>query len=465
MKITVHGAGGGEVTGSAYLVQTRSANVLVDCGLFQGARKVENRNRIPKKGVFAALDAVVLTHAHLDHTGRLPLLTRLEYNGPIYATPATMELADLVLRDSAHLQGADTERENRRRRRLGQPPVEPLYAERDVEALRPLYKPMGYDRPTEVAPGITIRAVEAGHMLGSASLEMTVEENGRKRIVIFSGDLGPRGAPLHRDPVPFQRADLVFMESTYGDRDHRSLHETAGQTREVIRKAVEAEGKILVPVFAIGRTQLLLYLLAGAFKRKALPRFPVYVDSPMAIEATKIYAKHVELFDEEALAMHKSGDLRAHLDTAQYCPTANDSRALNETAGPCLIMAGAGMCTGGRILHHFRHNLARPSTTVLICGYQSHGSLGRLLVDGKKVVTIMGEKIPVRASVHTFGGLSGHAGQTDLLNWFDVVAPSRPRVILTHGEERAQLPFARLLKERHGLRAERPALGEAIEDS
>jgi metallo-beta-lactamase family protein len=465
MKITVHGAGGGEVTGSCYLVQTRSANVLVDCGLFQGAKKVENRNRIPPKGVFKALDAVVLTHAHLDHTGRLPLLTKLEYDGPIYATPATRELADLVLKDSAHLQGADTERENRRRRRLGEALVEPLYEARDVEALRPLYKSMSYDRPTEVAPGITMRAVEAGHMLGSASLEMTVEENGRKRVVIFSGDIGPRGAPLHRDPVPFRHADLVFMESTYGNRDHRSLKETASETRRVVRKAVEAGGKILVPVFAIGRTQLLLYLLAGAFKKKTLPRFPVYVDSPMAIEATKIYAKHVELFDEEALAMQKSGELRSQLETAKFCPSATDSRALNDVAGPCLIMAGAGMCTGGRILHHFRHNLARPNTTVLICGYQSHGSLGRMLVDGKKVVTIMGEKIPVRATVHTFGGLSGHAGQTDLLNWFDVVAPSRPRVILTHGEERAQVPFARLIKERHGLRAERPALGEVIEDS
>jgi metallo-beta-lactamase family protein len=465
MKITVHGAGGGEVTGSSYLVQTKSANVLVDCGLFQGAKKVENRNRIPKKGVFGALDAVVLTHAHLDHTGRLPLLTKLEYDGPIYATPATTELADLVLRDSAHLQGADTERENRRRRRLGEPLVEVLYEAHDVDALRPLFRSMGYDRPTEVAPGITVRAVEAGHMLGSASLEMTVEENGRKRVVVFSGDLGPRGAPLHKDPTPFKRADIVFMESTYGDRDHRSLQETAVETRKVILKAVEGGGKILVPVFAIGRTQLLLYLLAGAFKRKTLPRFPVYVDSPMAIEATKIYGKHVELYDEEALAMQKSGELRAHLDTAKFCPTANDSRALNETAGPCLIMAGAGMCTGGRILHHFRHNLARPGTTVLICGYQSHGSLGRQLVDGKKVVTIMGEKVPVRATVHTFGGLSGHAGQTDLLNWFDVVAPSRPRVILTHGEERAQVPFARLLKDRYNVRAERPALGETIEDS
>jgi metallo-beta-lactamase family protein len=299
-------------------------------------------------------------------------------------------------------------------------------------------------------------------MLGSVSLEMTIEEGNHKRVVVFSGDLGPRGAPLHRDPTPYRHADIVFMESTYGDRDHRPLGETAVEAREVVHKAVEAKGKILVPVFAIGRTQLLLYLLAGAFKRKTLPRFPIFVDSPMAIEATKIYAKHGELFDEEALAMQKSGELRASLETVQFCPTPDDSRALNDIEGPCLIMAGAGMCNGGRILHHFRHNLARPSTTVLIVGYQSHGSLGRMLVDGKKFVTIFGEKIPVRASVHTLGGLSGHAGQTDLLRWFDTLVPSRPRVVLTHGEDRARKPLGRIIEERYHLKVEYPNLGEGI---
>ena len=463
MKITVHGAGGGEVTGSAYLVQTREANVLVDCGLFQGARKVENYNRIPKKGAFEKLNAVVLTHAHLDHTGRLPLLTRAGYSGPVHATPATIDFADLILKDSAHLQKADVERQNRRRQRAGQPPLALLYEQQDVEGLRPLYKKLGYDEPTPLAPGITGRAVEAGHMLGSASLELTVEEEGKKRVVIFSGDLGPRGAPLHRDYVPFQKADFVFMESTYGDRDHRSLNDTAVPTREVVKKAVEAGAKILVPVFAVGRTQLLLYLLAGAFKRGTLPSFPIYIDSPMAIEATKLYGKHVELFDDEALAMQKSGELRQELDAVKFCPTADDSRALNDVKGPCLIMAGAGMCTGGRILHHFRHNLARPGTTVLFVGYQGHGSLGRMIVDGKPTVTIFGEKIPVRASVHTFGGLSGHAGQTDLLRWLGSFAASGPRVFLTHGEDRGRKPLGKLIQERHQLRVDYPGLHETIE--
>jgi len=463
MKITVHGAGGGEVTGSAYLLQTGEANVLVDLGLFQGARKVENYNRLPKKGAFARLNAVVLTHAHLDHTGRLPLLTRAGYNGPIYATPATMDFADLILKDSAHLQQSDVERQNRRRQRQGQPLLEPLYEQQHVDKLRPLYKTLGYDQGTAVAPGISVRAIEAGHMLGSVSLELTVAEDGKNKVVIFSGDLGPRGAPLHRDPVPFKHADFVFMESTYGDRDHQSLHNTAIETREAIKKAVEAGAKILVPVFAVGRTQLLLYLLAGAFQRGTLAPFPIYIDSPMAIEATKLYAKHVELFDQEALAMQQSGELREHLETVQFCPTADDSRALNDVKGPCMIMAGAGMCTGGRILHHFRHNLARPETKVLFVGYQGHGSLGRMIVDGKKAVTIFGEKIPVRASVHTFGGLSGHAGQSDLLRWLDSFAASQPRVFLTHGEERGRQPLGKIIQERYKLQVNYPRLGETIE--
>jgi metallo-beta-lactamase family protein len=463
MKITVHGAGGGEVTGSAYLLETDQAKVLIDCGLFQGARKSENHNRLPKKGAFNKLDAVILTHAHLDHTGRLPLLTRAQYEGPIYATPATIDVAQLILKDSAHLQTADVERENRRRQRQGKPLIQPLYEKQDVERLQPLYRPLKYDESTEIAPGIVARVVEAGHMLGSTSIEMTVDDSGQKKVIVFSGDLGPRGAPLHRDPTPFDKADFVFMESTYGDRDHASLEKTAIETREIVKKAVEAGGRILVPTFAVGRTQLLLYLLAGAFHRNTLAPFPIFIDSPMAIEATELYRKHTELFDEEALAMQRSGELREQLETVQFCPTANDSRALNEVKGPCLIMAGAGMCTGGRILHHFRYNLAKPTTTVLIVGYQGHGSLGRQLVDKRPSVSIFGERIPVRASVHTFGGLSGHAGQSDLVRWLGSLAPSKPRVFLTHGEARGRDPLRQLIQDRYKLKVDCPEMFETIE--
>jgi metallo-beta-lactamase family protein len=328
MKITLLGAAGGEVTGSAYLLQTADANVMVDCGLFQGAQKLENFNRLPTTSALKTLNAVVLTHAHLDHTGRVPLLTRFDYKGPIYATAATIALVELILKDSAYLQGEDAKRQNRRRTEGGKPPIEPLYTQKEVDRLHSLYRRMRYDYPTVVAPGITVRAVEAGHILGSASLEVTVEDGGRRKVVVFSGDIGPRGAPLHEDPVPFKHADLVFMESTYGDKEHPSLAETAVAAREAVKATGEQGGRVLVPVFAVGRSQLLLYLLAGAFKRGTLKPFPIFLDSPMAIRATDVYRSHAELFDEEAIAMMRSGDLSANLRTVKVCQKAADSYAL-----------------------------------------------------------------------------------------------------------------------------------------
>ncbi len=463
MRTTLLGASGGEVTGSAYLLQTERASVLFDCGLFQGARKLENFNRLPKRGPLQRLNAVVLTHAHLDHTGRLPLLTRFGYSGPIHATPATIDLTDLILRDSAHLQREDAKRQNRGRRDAGKPPVEPLYTVRDVEQLRPLFRRLRYGHPVEVAPGVTVRAVEAGHVLGSASLEVTVGENGRRTVVVFSGDLGPRGAPLHRDPTPFHRADLVFMESTYGDRNHPSLHETAVEAREAVRATVERGGRVLVPVFAIGRTQLLLFLLAGAFKRRTLRPFPIFVDSPMAIEATTIYKKHMELFDDEASAMMRSGELSKNLSTVKALPKAAESRALATRRGPFLVMAGAGMCTGGRILHHMQNHLPDPTTLLMMVGFQSRGSIGRAIAEGARSVRIMGKSVPVRARTHTFGGLSGHAGQQDLLAWIGALAPSKPRVILTHGEDGPRQALRGLIRKQFGLKVQMPAHLETIE--
>jgi metallo-beta-lactamase family protein len=462
MRIHFHGAAG-DVTGSAYHVVTKDASVLVDCGLFQGTKEEKAKNRQKAELEGGRLDAVVLTHGHLDHVGRLPLLTRKGYDGPIFATNATIDLATLILKDSLFLQEQDLKRENQKRARSKLTPLEPLFEEADVRRLKPLVKNIRYNERLEIAPGMEVRLVDAGHVIGSASVELTVRENGTEKTIVFSGDLGPRGAPLLNDPVPFEKADVVIMESTYGDRNHRSLHDTAIEGRQIIAKAIENRAKILVPVFAVGRTQLLLYLLAGAFQRKTLPQFPIFLDSPMAIEATKVYGDNNELFDAEALEMVESGELRRNLACARPCPKPGDSRALNDVKGPCLIMAGNGMCTGGRIMHHLRHNLPIPETEVLIVGFQSHGTLGRKLIEGAKSVTMFGEDIPVRASIHTMGGFSAHAGQNDLLKWFSVVAPSRPRTIITHGEDKARKVFSELIDSRFGLKAERPALGDVVE--
>lgn len=462
MKIRFYGATG-DVTGSAYHVMTKHASVLVDCGLFQGDRetKAKNRGHQPLEG--GKLDSVVLTHGHLDHVGRLPLLTKQGYEGPIYGTRPTFDLATLILRDSLGLQRGDLERENRKRSRMGLDPLEPLFTEDDVKRLKALIRAIPYLHTQEVASGISVRLMDAGHAIGSSSIEMTVEENGKKTVLVFSGDLGPRGAPLMNDPYPFEKADVVIMESTYGDRNHRSLHETAIEGRKIIAKAIEEKAKILVPVFAIGRTQLLLYLLASAFKRGTLPAFPIYLDSPMAIEATKIYRAGTELFDDEAKEMIKSGELSKNLRTLKTCSSASDSMGLNKVSGPCLIMAGNGMCSGGRIVHHIRHNIGRPGTAVLIVGFQSPGSLGRQLVDGAKFVTIYGEKLPVNASVHTMGGFSAHADQNGLMQWFDSVAPSKPKLIITHGEDKARRTLAGLIRKKHKIKAQLPELNQAIQ--
>ncbi len=462
MKITTLGAAGGEVTGSAYLVQTKSARVLVDCGMFQGGKHADSLNR-PPVPAGRKLDAVVITHGHLDHTGRLPLLAKTGYTGPVYATPATIELSALIIRDSAHLQAADAERINRKRERAAEPPMEPLYTAAHAEAVIQCFKPVPYRQPVAVAPGIQAIWAEAGHLLGSASIQLIVEDDGRQKRVVFSGDLGPKDAPILRDADPFRRADLVFLESTYGDRDHQPLGETIEEFNRIVHDAVGRGGKILVPTFAVGRTQLLLTLLSRMFRKKLVRPFPIFLDSPMAIKATEIYTHHKELFDDELLKYLAQKPMQDDLRTLQLCPTAEDSKKINDQPGPCLIMAGAGMCTGGRILHHFKANLWKPDTHVLIVGYQGDGSLGRRLVNGEKFVQLFGEKIAVKAQIHTLGGFSAHAGQTDLLAWFNVIAPSKPRVVLTHGEDGPRTTLAKLIQQRYKLKPQLPKLNETIE--
>jgi len=461
MKITLLGAAGGEVTGSCYLVQTKTASVLVDCGLFQGGHRAEELNRAPLP--VNGLTAVVITHGHLDHTGRLPLLAKAGYNGPVFATQATIEMSSLIVRDSAHIQTQDIERVNRKRERAGEPPAEPLYTPAHAETIIQQFKPVPYQQAVLVAPGIQAIWTEAGHMLGSASIQLIIDDEGKTKRIVFSGDLGPRNAPILRDYEPFRQADMVFLESTYGDRDHQPIGETIEEFTNLVKDCVNARGKILVPTFAVGRAQLLMLLLSQMFRSQRVRPFPVFLDSPMAIAATEIYEQHHELFDNEMLQYIAQKPVVADLKSLTLCVTAEDSKKINDQAGPCLVMAGAGMCNAGRILHHLKANLWKPETHVVIVGYQSADSLGRRLVDGEKLVSIFGEKIAVKAQVHTLGGFSAHAGQTDLLAWFNAIAPSQPRVVLTHGENMQRGILAKLIEQRHQLKPQMPELNEVIE--
>ncbi len=461
MKITLHGAAG-EVTGSAYLVETDRARVLVDFGLFQGGPRREAMNVIPPGLEPHRLDAVLVTHAHLDHTGRLPLLIKGGYTGSIFATQPTLDLAGLILRDSAKVQYFDVQRVNRKRERAGKTLIAPLYDAAQVEQTMERFRAVEFDAPIEVATGVTARYVEAGHMLGSASIELTIEEGGKSKTVVFSGDLGPSGMALIRDAAPPPRADLVFLESTYGDRDHRTLADTLAEFRGIIEQVVRDKARILVPAFAVGRTQQILFHLDELFSADVVKPFPVYIDSPMAIEASRIYRSHPDLLDDETHDLERASKIARHHPYVKPTPSAQDSIALNHAPGPCLIMAGSGMCNGGRILHHLRHGLWRPETVVMIVGYQVAGSLGRLLVDGAKSVRIFGEPIAVKAQIKTLNGFSAHAGQSELMKWLDVLAPSKPRVILTHGEARGREPLAELIRRRH-LEITLPVQGDTIE--
>jgi metallo-beta-lactamase family protein len=465
MKVTLFGAASGEVTGSAYLVESGSSKVLIDFGMFQGVPNADQKNRVAKWYTFRKLNSVLVTHAHLDHTGRLPILAQRSFAGPVYCTKATAELTGLILRDAARIQENDILRVNRHRQREAKPPTNPLYSTEDVEKVVTRLRTVEYNQEISVAPGIEARWFEAGHLLGSASIQLTLEEDGRKKTVVFSGDLGPSILPFTRSSETVEKADAVFLESTYGDRNHRPFKETALEFAEAVRRASEQGGKILVPTFAVGRAQLLVVLLAYLFRKKEVKPFPVYLDSPMAIEAAKIYMKYPELWHDRLKEIVRERPLREELAAtkSKVCVTPAESRALNEKQGTCMILAGAGMCNAGRILHHLRNNVWKPETSVVIVGYQGHATIGRALVEGAKDVRIFGERIAVRASVRSLGGFSAHAGQSDLLNWLSPIAPCQPRVFLTHGEDRAREPLAACIEQRFGIKAALPGYEESVE--
>ncbi|QKT03150.1 MBL fold metallo-hydrolase [Ectothiorhodospiraceae bacterium 2226] len=436
-----------EVTGSAFLVEAGGRRVLVDCGLIQASRREEQRNAEPFPFDPARLDAVVLTHAHIDHSGRLPLLVKSGFRGRIYTQRATRDLCRVMLRDAAYLQEKDADWTNRKRERKGLPPVEALYGIQEAEAALKAFRALDYDTRTPIAEGFTLRLRDAGHILGSAIAELWIDAEGVQRKLVFSGDLGHAGSPLLRNPTPIPDADLVIMESTYGDRAHRSWDATWQELGEIMAIARERAGNILIPAFAVGRTQELLYVLSQHYRAWGLENWQVFLDSPMAIQATEIYQQHSDLFDAATAARLARGDNPFSLPNLRLTPRAEDSMTINRIRSGALIIAGSGMCTGGRILQHFKHNLWRRDTHLVIVGFQAAGTLGRALVDGASHVRLWGETIRVGATVHTVGGLSAHADRAGLLRWYEQFQ-GRPPVALVHGEPGAMDALAAALRTR-----------------
>lgn len=442
------------VTGSCYELRVGEHTVLLDCGLIQGPRLEEERNRLPLP--IGHVDAVVLSHAHIDHSGRLPLLCKQGFKGPIYTHRATSDLCAVMLRDAAHLYEKDAEWQNKRRRRKGLATIAPLYTRDDVHAVLGQFVGFEYDVAHEILPGVEVTLRNAGHILGAAIVELTLRENGHAFRLVFSGDLGYAAAPLMRPPASVERADLVLMESTYGNRNHRAFAATIDELESIIRGAADGGGNILIPAFAVGRTQDLLFLLHRYRSRFALDRWQVYLDSPMAIAATELYWRHTDLQKDSLFGDEgKSANVIAS-------ESSDDSQRINAIQSGAIVVAGSGMCSGGRILHHLKHNLWRPECHVIIIGFQAEGTLGRRLVDGAERVRLRQETIKVAAKIHTVGGLSAHADQAGLLSWYGGFR-DRPPVCLVHGEPGAQQALATALREAYRADVRVPVRGEVVE--
>ena len=462
-KLTFYGATEG-VTGSAYLIETGQTTVLLECGLVQGSREQEKANEEPFPFDVGRLDAVVLSHAHLDHSGRLPKLVADGYNGPLYMTTPTCELLEIMLKDAAFLQQRDADWENKRQRRAGKNEVEPLYTLEDVEAALALCEGLAYGQRQQVADGVEICYRDAGHILGSAIVELFITGDGAEKKLVFSGDLGNSCAALLRDPEVVKTADVLLLESTYGDRNHRPMEETLEEFADIIAQAAENGGNILIPSFAVGRTQEIIFRLGELYQQGRLKHQPVYLDSPMAIATTEVYHRYQDVFNrKDSAAMHtaRSGSLHTFLPSLQYSRTTEESMAINKIKSGAIVIAGSGMCTGGRIRHHFKHNLWRRNAHVIIVGFQARGTPGRALVDGAKTFRMAGEEIAVHATIHTLGGFSAHASQSQLLDWIQHFNKPHPRLYLVHGE-----PEAKLALQQHvageGWSAEIPHHGESI---
>lgn len=461
MKLTFLGAAH-EVTGSCTLLNACGYNILIDCGMEQGKDTYENCE-IPVSP--AEIDCVLLTHAHIDHSGKIPMLTANGYKNPVYSTVATQKLCSIMLLDSAHIQELESLWKNKRALRAGEGEHKPLYTTDDVYKTLPLFKGCEYNKKYDILNGISIKFIDAGHLLGSASIEITVNEDGEERVILFSGDVGNISRPLIRDPQKPEKADFVVIESTYGDRLHGARPDYVTQLTRILQDTFDNGGNLVIPCFAIGRTQEMLYLIREIKEKNLIhghKDFPVWVDSPLAVEATNIYDNDEELidyYDKETLSLLKDGIEPIKFRGLSLSVTSDESKKINFDGKPKVILSASGMCEAGRIRHHLKHNLWRQECTVLFVGYQAHGTLGRMLIDGARNIKLFSEDIQVRARIETLDGISGHADKQMLLDWLDNIDTPPEKVFVNHGDDNCCENFAETIRTALKIPAEAPFNG------
>lgn len=460
MELQFYGATA-RVTGTCHILRTGEYTLLLDCGLIQGSPEEESLNRDPFPFDPAAIDAVVLSHGHIDHSGRLPLLVKRGFRGPVFTQHATIDLSRVLLLDSASLAERDADLRRRHPASRRDRNAEPLYTREDALKAVARMRGMEYNEEKEVVPGVRLRFYDAGHILGSAVVELRIRDGEEERILVFSGDLGQYGSPILKDPETPEKADVLLIESTYGDRLHRQFNDTVAELGNIFRMACRECGNILIPAFSIGRSQELLYLFATYYDQWELEKWQVYLDSPMAIDAGRIYWDYPALLDEDALKLRNNPALLPPLRNLHFTDRVEASRKINDIRQGAIIIAGSGMCNGGRILHHLKHNIWRPECRVIITGYQAPGTLGRLIVNGEPEVSIHGRNYKVEAGIHTVGGLSAHGDRSDLLRWLQGFS-NKPDVYVVHGDAGAKESFRNIVEEQLHLHAVVPEAGDLL---
>lgn len=448
-----------EVTGSNYLLEAGGHRFLVDCGMHQGEREEANDDPFPYAA--GSIDAVLLTHAHIDHSGRIPKLVKEGFRGPVYATLPTIELAEILWDDSVRLMREDAEWQSAKNARRGLPPAEPIYGQEEADAAKKLFTPVNYDSRLEILPGVSARFRDAGHILGSAILEILIEEEGRIVRIVFSGDLGPMQTVMGRAPAEITDADYVVIESTYGNREHKDNQQTRDEFQTLMKDIfAKKKGKVFIPTFVVDRAQRIMYELELLRGQGVGAGMPVFFDSPMGVKVSKLYESHLDLLSQEIQTYRRDGGNPFSSEDIRYISTREESQAVNNL-GFGVVMAGSGMCNGGRIVHHLKNGIWNPDNHVVFVGYQAHGTLGRRIVDRAKTVRIAGEAVNVNAQIHTIGGFSAHADRTDLLGWAERFRPTMPKFFVTHGEAEAAESLTDALKTR-GFEALVPELDQEV---